>query len=542
MKVLCNIMQARSVLSLRVLISCVLIFELGMVSRAIAEPPRPTLFGSPKDQEAKSVEPAIVDPNSVAQDPITAVFKRFNNNIKRFTLSNGLRVVYFYRAYAPVFAGQLWVKVGGVDETSGITGLSHFLEHMAFKGTHTIGTKDYDAEQKLLLELETLMQQSSPNSNDGEKKAQIAEVHSKLQQIWVDNEFSTMYKQHGAVGLNAATGKDFTYYQVELPKTEFEFWCWMESDRLLFPVFRQFYQEREVIQEERRMRTDDDPSGKLYEVMLASAFLSHPYRLPTIGWPSDIKNLSMTSMEQFYKSYYRPDNMVISIVGDLDFAEVQKLTQKYFGRIPVNNSKIREIVTQEVEQIGPRDVAVVLNAEPQLIMAYHKPTYPNHDDLQFAILHSLLSDGASSLLHKELVLDKKLASFVSTSETPGERFPPIFTVSAAPRKGVPVKQLTDAIQAILDRLKNKNVSKVALNSAKRRVEVSFLSGLDSNDGLAQLLGKTELLWKDARLLSDMYHVMAITTSDDIKRIVNAYLNVNNRTVAHIDSVINHEKK
>ena len=249
----------------------------------------------------------------------------------KLRLSNGLRVLVFPRKQAPVFSGHIWVKVGSVNETPGVTGVSHMFEHMAFKGSEVIGTKDYREEEKLLEKLDALM---SGGLDGPEAMEQAKDLRAKLETLWENNEFSRIYQKAGAVGLNAATGKDYTFYLVSLPSTAFELWCWMESDRLLNPVVRQFYKERAVVAEERRMRVDDNPGGMLYEALLATAFWAHPNRLPTIGWASDLHQLKADDVKKFYAKYYRPDNMVVALVGDLDAETIRPLLEKYFGRIP----------------------------------------------------------------------------------------------------------------------------------------------------------------------------------------------------------------
>ena len=253
-----------------------------------------------------------------------------------------------------MFSGHIWVRVGSVDETPGVTGVSHMLEHMAFKGSKTIGTTSYPKEKDLLHRVETLM--------DGEqtpaKLEELKEVYKELESIWVNNEFSRIYQKRGAVGLNAATGKDYTFYLVSLPNVAFELWCWMESDRLLNPVFRQFYKERAVVGEERRSRVEDDPDGKLYEALLATAFRAHPNRLPTIGWPSDIAQLRTADIEKFYKTYYRPDNMVVALVGDLDPEKIKPVLEKYFGRLPRAEDPLPTVRVVEPPQKGERRAVV----------------------------------------------------------------------------------------------------------------------------------------------------------------------------------------
>jgi len=456
-------------------------------------------------------------------------FETLKEGVKKFTLTNGLRVVVFQRKNAPVFIGQTWAKVGGVDEALGKTGLAHLLEHMAFKGTETIGTKDYSKEKKLLARFDVLMSKARSNSLSEAEQVEAEKLQQELSELWQDNEFSRIYTQNGGVGLNAGTSKDYTFYTVSLPNTAFELWCWMESERLIRPVFRQFYKELEVVQEERRSRVEDSPGGQVYQTMLATAFQSHPNRLPVIGWFSDLKNLTVADMTNFYNTFYHPDNLVLVIVGDIDPQDAIPLLEKYFGRIPKSKVAVPTVLTVEEPQVGERTAKVIYPAEPELAMAYHKPTFPNADDAYFAILHTVLSDGRTSILYKELVEGKQLATAVATSEAPGTRFPSVFYVRAFPRKGVSNEQLRDAIQEILDRTAKVGFTEEQIRSAKKKVFVNVLQELRSNYGLAQMLGETEVLWGDWSVIFGEYDRIMETTNENIKSLVSKYLTVENRT-------------
>jgi predicted Zn-dependent peptidase len=418
------------------------------------------------------------------------ILNNLQQNVQLITLSNGMRVVFVKRDTAPVFNGQIHVKVGGVNEPLGKSGVAHLLEHQAFKGSTTIGVNK-------------------------------------------DNEFGTIYKENGGVGLNAGTAKDFTYYTVSLPSNAFELWCWLESDRLLNPVFRQFDKERDVVLEERYMRVDNEPSGQLREMLLAVAFLSHPYRVPTIGWASEISKLQLKDVQDFYAQYYRPDNMVISLAGDLDENEIKPLLEKYFGRIPVVDEPLPQIITKEEPQVGERRVAIQFDAKPEFKIAYHKPPYPYKDDITFSLLHSILTEGRSSIFNQELIRDKKLALKISTSEAPGNLYPSVFVVSAMPRTGVSNEQLIEEIQQIFERLKTELVSDEILSAAKRRLQMNFLSLLENNEDLAFLLGQSELFYGDRNEFFKTYELILATTAEDLRDIAGKYLNVNQRTIAEI---------
>lgn len=431
------------------------------------------------------------------------------------------------------------VRAGGVDEHPGQTGIAHFLEHMAFKGTTTIGTSDFTKERVLLEKLEELRERERNNETIDQKR--LLEINEQLEALVKDNEYSRLYIERGAVGLNAQTSKDYTSYTVSLPNVAFEFWCWMESERLLHPVFRQFYKERQVVLEERRMRFNNDPDGKLYEALLSTAFFAHPNRYPVIGWESDVQNLTARDMELFYHEHYHPEKIVLSVVGDVDPELAKQLIERYFNRLPKRELRVPSNITEEPKQEGERSVEIRFDAEPQLMLAYHKPTFPDRDDAAFAILHSLLSSGRASLFYKELVQKKQLASSAGSSEAPGTLYPNLFYVSAVPQRGVPNSQLRDEIQALFERLKGVQVRDNELKAAKRKVRVEFLEALSSNAGLAGHLGESELLYNDWRAIFKVYDQILETTAADIQRLAQVYLDKKNRTYVHLEKSADGEK-
>lgn len=458
--------------------------------------------------------------------------ERIEQHVEKLVLSNGLRVIVFRRPQAPVFAGQVWVRVGGVDEIPGSTGISHMLEHMAFKGTTVVGSKDYEREAKLLAELEARVNElESPALASSDEK--VKALQEQLSEVWEEDAFTHLYQLRGADGLNAGTSTDYTVYMVKMPKTAFEFWCWMESERLLNPVFRQFYKEREVVLEERRTRTEDSPGGKMYEVLLATAYLAHPNRLPVIGWRSDLERLTASGTKDFYNAYYRPDNMVVALAGDIDLEQARPMLEKYFGRIPKAERPLREVTTVEPEQLGEREAQVEFDSQPMFMMAYHKPVFPHPDDAAFTLLHELLSSGRSSLLVREFVQRRKIARGVYTSEGPSERFPTLFYLGGSPVDGVTSVELRDELQKAIDRVAEEGFRDEDIAGAKRRIKVSFLSNLTSNYGMARLLARSELLWGDWRTLLKFYDDIENVSNEDIKRVLKEYIKPGNRTFVEI---------
>jgi len=238
-------------------------------------------------------------------------------------------------------------------------------------------------------------------------------------------------------------------YTTSLPSSELEFWFSMESDRLRNPVFRQFYKELDVVKEERRMRFDDVPSGKLMEAILAAAYWGHPYQNLVIGWKSDLDRLSVRDAESLHRTYYRPDNMVVVLVGDLRGQNILELAKKYFGELAKPDEPLPETNVTEAKQNEERIVKVDYKSEPMMFLGYHIPTSPHPDALAFSLLHSILADGEASVLERELKHKRKVVTSVFTTELPGERYDPIFIIGATPVKGKSYDDVNLAIEEAL---------------------------------------------------------------------------------------------
>src|SRR5512147_322556 len=298
-------------------------------------------------------------------------------------LANGLTVLMVERHQTPVVSINMTFGVGGVNEQVGQTGLAHLYEHMAFKGTRTIGTKDYTKEKPILDELHRigteleerqrdLAKRSPENPGDAADQATVEALQKRFKELQdqavqyvAGNEMALLYQRHGGIGLNAATGKDLTRYMISLPSNRLPLWAAIEADRMANPVLREFYKERGVVMEERRLRNDDSPNGLLFETFTSAAFRAHGYGIPTIGWGSDILSLTPAATEAFFKTYYGPNRATIALVGDLDPKEVMELIESTFGKIPPAAAPL-SLVTVEPEQRGERRVEVEFDAEPML--------------------------------------------------------------------------------------------------------------------------------------------------------------------------------
>ena len=335
-------------------------------------------------------------------------------------LANGMTVLMVERHQAPIVSINMTFGVGGVNEQVGLTGLAHLYEHMAFKGTRTVGTRDYAREQAVLDELTLVGNELDHRERDEVARAQMEgkphvasqevqqlqrrfkELQDKAGEFVVGNEMALLYQRHGGVGLNASTGKDITRYVISLPANRLPLWAALESDRMAHPVLREFYKERGVVMEERRLRTDDSPNGLLYETFTSTAFQAHQYGVPTIGWGSDILALTPAATEAFFKTYYGPNNATVAIVGDIQPKEVIALIEQTFGKIPAA-PPIPALVTEEPPQRGERRVEIEFDAEPALAIGYHKPTIGHPDDFVFDVIDEVLTEGVTSRLYSTLL-------------------------------------------------------------------------------------------------------------------------------------------
>lgn len=464
-----------------------------------------------------------------------AALGKLEKDVKYYKLDNGLRIIMYRRGIAPVFAGVVTVRVGGSDEKLGQTGIAHMLEHMAFKGTKDIGTTDYPREKKLLAELETLEagrgrdKEFSPDA-----KKRWDEILAELKTIWITDGLSREYGNRGASNFNASTDNELTRYTVNLPKPAFEFWCWVESERILNPVFRQFYSERQVVMEERRMRYEDDPQGKLYELLLGSAFLQHPYRNPVIGYPFDIRNLSATQIDAFHRKYYVPGNIVLSLVGDVDPDRDFPVIKKYFDRLPAGPEPERPTIV-EPEQHGQREITLATKAAPEIMIAYRKPQYPDPDDAPVTVMTEMFAGSSISPLYVELVQKKQIASSLNNEEAPGHAYPNLALFQAQIKSPHTNADFVKGFDDVLERFKKGPVSKEQLDIAKRSIAVQYLNHLKANLALATGLGDGELVHHDWKSVVDWYDQVMKVTVADVARVANQYFVDTSRTIGKIES-------
>jgi predicted Zn-dependent peptidase len=464
-------------------------------------------------------------------------------------LANGMTILMVERHQTPVVSLNMTFGVGGVNEQVGQTGLAHLYEHMAFKGTRTVGTKNYEKEQPVLeewfrvgTELEQRQRdlarrgQEKPGSPEDRAvierlQKRFTELQEQAGQFVAGNEMALLYQRQGGVGLNAATGKDLTRYMINLPANRLPLWAALEADRMAHPVLREFYKERGVVMEERRLRNDDSPSGLLYETFTSAAFRAHPYGIPTIGWESDILSLTPADTEAFFKAHYGPGNATIAIVGDIHPQDVMVLIEQTFGKIPSAPPQ-PPIVTVEPPQRGERRVEVEFDAEPSVVIGFHKPALGHPDDYVFDVIDAVLGDGLTSRLYTNLVRENRIAASVnSDSNYPGVRSPNLFVLSATPLAPHTTADIEAAIYAELERLKTEPVSAKELEKVLNNLDADLVRALRSNGGLASQLALYQTVAGDWRYVVKARDKIATVRPADIQRVAAEYFTKSNRTVA-----------
>lgn len=468
----------------------------------------------------------------------------FEKRVTTKVLPNGLTVLIVERPEAPVFSFFTHVDAGNAQEVPGITGLAHMFEHMAFKGTDKIGTKDYAAEKVALANVETayqayLSEREKMTGRDEKKVAALEKAWrdtiAAADQYVIPNQFGEIIEREGGANLNAFTNSDETGYFYSFPSNRVELWAYLESERFLHPVLREFYKERDVVMEERRMRTDSNPIGKMVEQFLAAAFTAHSYGQPTVGWPSDLRAFSATDAQAFFDKYYVPANMVVTVVGDVKASELMPVVEKYFDRLPAK-PKPEPLRTVEPPQTGERQVMLREAAQPFYIEGYHKPAGTDPDDPVYAAISDLMSNGRTSRLYRSLVRDKKIAAYsAGFAGFPGEKYPNLFAFFAIPTPGHTPEEIRDAIRSEIDRLKNEDVTDDELKMVKTRAKADLLRGLADNQGLAYQLGIAVARYGDWRELFRRVDAIDEVTKADIRRVANQAFVESNRTVGIIES-------
>ncbi|MDX1639155.1 MAG: pitrilysin family protein [Balneolaceae bacterium] len=465
----------------------------------------------------------------------------FEEKVTEFTLDNGLTFLIIERPIAPVASFVTYVDVGGANEPVGHTGIAHIFEHMAFKGTHYIGTTNWEKEKVALRKVDRAYQRwldekysADPDSTRLSRLWDTFKQHQEeAKQYVVNNEFSQIIERNGGTGLNAGTGYDQTVYFYSLPENRTELWFSLESDRFKNPVFREFYVEKEVVREERRMRTESSPIGRLVEEYLSVAYTAHPYGRPVVGWDSDITATTMEDAREFYNTYYVPNNITIAIAGDVNPDEIRELANTYFGDLQ-KGPEPPPVYTEEPEQRGERRFEIIEQNQPILLLGYHTVSQEHPDFEALQLLGSVISEGRTSRLYKRMVEEEQTALQVSAfNGFPGTKYETMFLTLAVPNRDISLDTLETTIYEEIEKIKNGEITQEELDRAKTNARAGLIRSLDSNSGLARSFAAAEAQQGDWRkVFTDLDDLEAVTL-DDLQRVAKTYLTKDNRTVGMI---------
>jgi len=466
--------------------------------------------------------------------------KEFEKKVTEFTLPNGFHFIVLERHEAPVVAFHAMVNVGTVDDPAGSSSMAHMFEHMIGKGTTSLGTTNWPEEQKALAAVE-----SAYDKLDDERWKATAADPKKVQALEADldgairkansfvdqNAYIRVINESGGVGFNAGTASDYTTYFYSLPSNRIELWFLLQSEWFRRPVFREFYKERDVVREERRMRVESDVQGKLQEVLMATAFMAHPYR-NMIGWASEIEGLRAKDADKFFKKYYAPSNITIAIVGDVDPAQAKALAAKYYGSIPAGEPPPPVTAVEPVQE-GEKRAVIESDSQPLLAIAYKRPNQTDKDDAVFDVISAILSGGRTGLLYKDLVTDKKIALEAdSGATTPAGKYPNLFELFSVPSPDHSIEENEQAIYAIIEKLKTEKVDAATLNRVKTKLRASLIRQLAGNSGLASQLAFYRVEYGDWRMMFQGIDMIEKITAEDVQRVVRQYFVPSGRTVAY----------
>jgi predicted Zn-dependent peptidase len=470
-------------------------------------------------------------------------------DVQEITLGNGMRFLILERHDAPTIAAGWVAHVGSSNEREGITGISHLFEHMMFKGTRTIGTKDAAADEALIAEQETLRDAMRAEQSTARARARRGEVADafapaaqtpryreleqqfqalvlKQRETQVKDELDAIYTRNGAERLNAQTDEDATLYYVQLPSNRLELWAWLESDRLADPVFREFYSEREVVREERRRSVESTPLGPYEEAWNALFWEASPYRWPVLGWPSDLQSITKVQADEYFARYYAPNNLTGVIVGDVRVADARPLLERYFGRLKRRPAP-PEVVTDEPLAQGEKRYHAVADTSSTVRVWWHGVPFLHKDRAALDLLSDLLS-GRTGRLYKSLVLGKGLANSAGAS-IDLRRFAGVFEVEVLAKDGADPAAILAALDAEIARVQQDAVPAEELQKLKNQAKADAYRRLSSPFAImVQLLAYDGL--GDWRYINDAAAETDAVTAADLQRVARAYLTQDGRSI------------
>ncbi len=465
------------------------------------------------------------------------------SQVQEFTLANGLKFLVVERSTAPVFSFATVVNAGAADENVGTTGIAHMMEHMAFKGTAIVGTKDYAGEQPLLdaedaLYSRILAEKAKGVRADTNALARLEGEFRKAQEAARDkvasNEFTALLERNGAVGVNAGTANDVTTYFYSLPSNRLELWALLEGGRMAHPVFREFYKERDVVYEERRMRYESSPTGRLFWEFITTAFVAHPYGFGGIGYPSDLKSFTRKQGEAFYREHYVAKNMAVSVAGDVKAADVRAYAEKYFADLS-DAPAPAPVATVEPEQRAERRILLEDPAQPFIFIGWHIPAASDPSYPAYEAAADLLGGGEYSRIYKALVKERKIATTVGfATGFPGEKYPNLLFAYIVPAAGQDPLAVEAAFHEVVEEaLASKPFTADEVDGFRVRTRAQMIGQVEGNQGLARALATAQIVQGDWREFFRGAERVATLTPESVNAAARAAIRKGNRTVAMI---------
>lgn len=472
--------------------------------------------------------------------PVQAsLLQQLRDSVEEFTLENGLRFLVVERHDAPIFAYATCVDAGNVCEVTGTTGIAHMFEHMAFKGTETIGTADFKAESRALDRVDAawdavLAERAKGVEADSTRLAELLAAFGAAQaealSYVVPNEFSTILEENGARNVNAFTGYDQTCYFYSLPSNRLELWARLEGDRLSRPVLREFYEERDVVRNEKRMRIDSSPMGRLYSDFLTTAFKSHPYGEEPVGVTEDIESFRRADAHEFFRRYYVSRNMTVVLVGDVRLDEVKRLAQKYFMGV-ADAPDPRPVHSAEPEHTAERRVVAREDANPVVMIGWLGPAQSDPEYPAMELLMEILGGGRSSRLYERLVKEEQVATQAGAGTgMPGEKYPNqamVFVGVSADQDPLRAEQM---VYEEIARLAEEGPSEAELEKVKTGYLANQIRRLRQPGQLALALATADQIsghWGD--LFENLDRIAAVSAAD-VRRLARERLTPERRTV------------
>jgi predicted Zn-dependent peptidase len=491
---------------------------------------------------------------------------------KEYRLDNGMQVLMVERHDTPTIMGAIIARVGSANEETGITGISHLFEHMMFKGTETIGTTDFERDREIMAKLDSLRVLIRAEEGIMRDKLRRGEIEDMLdpeaktpryreldavfdslvveeRKLIVKDQLDDLYTKNGGFFLNAFTSEDETVYFVRLPKNKIELFMWLESDRFNNPVFREFYSERDVVREERRLSLESTPTGAIEEDFQAMFWKSSSYGWDVVGWPSDLGSITREQADTYYDTYYAPNNLTMVLVGDLEPGKMIEMVRKYFARIPRSKTPPPDVVTLEEKQHGEKRLIAEAETNPKADIRYHTVAWKHPDSYPLEVLAGIMS-GKTGRLYKKLVEEKGIAKGSSgggrrmfgggglevEASQDSRRYAGAFDISAVGVSGVRAEQLEAAMYEVIDDLQKNPVTAEELQKVKNQLRVQKIRAMDIMSGIGILfyLGDNAAKgdWTEANNNPDKCDLV---TAADVQRVANAYFANDQRNVLIINS-------